>query len=234
MNRYKQANIPSQFFLNIIELSKKMKAQIITCCSVNGIFFMYGLDKTVSVMKKIQDFSNKPLGELPIGFSIESKYLSEIEKTIKETNIEYISIMSLCSEEITNGSNPFYNFSKFIVCADLQVPLLEFSRYITTCLRIESVLAGTVSQYGYIELTNNEEFISILETKADNGVSPLHIGNHLVFISPGMLNVLKDDIVSVSINNTSLGSFAIFNIERKKKKCSVQIVFRVMDITKQP
>lgn len=240
MHRTFECEINSGIFLNLIELCKKAKSQISVCYSgTPGSVTVYGFHETIGLMKTIHDDSKKLDGfQLPIGIAIESSHLNAIEKEIKENNIEWVSIISIGTDE--GGMDPttglYYRsfiFSKAIKCGDLVVPLLDFSKYAGIGARIVQEMSfARVDEYK--ELTNDPEFIAMCNTKADDGVSLLHIGRHILYIAPNMLNIVAGDEVSVTVYTAVRdGNLAVFTINRKKKKCIIKVILRIRDLRKQ-
>jgi hypothetical protein len=240
MQKQYKYEIDSKIFLNLIEVCKKLKSQIVVCYSENRPqISICGFDESLGLLKNIEDYSGKLNGiSLPVGFAMRSTHLNEIEKEIKENNIQNISIICVGSEEgsinpITNSFLPHFIFSKTIICGSVEIPLLELNKLICINLRIQQELSFFSNVLISKELTNDSEFMEMQLTKTDDGLSTLHIGDHLVLVAPNMLNLIKDDEVSIEIRQANIGKFAIFNINKPKKKCNIRTIYRIMDIRKQ-
>jgi hypothetical protein len=228
--------INSSLFLNLIEVCKKVKSQILVC--YNSPINIYGFHETGGLMKTIKDDSKKLDGiHLPIGIAIESKYLTAIEKEIKENNIENVSVLSVGSNDgaidpCTRNFVSHFIFSKNIKCGDLIVPLLDFNRFYSIGYKIMQELCfGIIKEEK--ELTNDPEFLAMNSIKTDEGVSILRIGSQLLYIAPNMLNTVMGDEISVTIYNIDHSNLVVFTIIRKKKKCVLNVILRIMDMRKQ-
>jgi hypothetical protein len=225
--------IQPEVFLNVIEVAKKLKSQIIVFYSDQNKLNIYGLDKTLSIFKTIEDHSNKLNGiTFPADFAIETTQLNEIEKEIKENNSP---ITIHCINSIDENPNLFFLitssfiFSKVIECGKLNIPLLKFNNLFAIICRITKELSFSKS-LSYKELTNDPEFMEMQLLKTEDGLFKLHIDRHLVFVAPNMLNLIKDDEASIEILQANLGFFVAFTINKKKKKCIVKVIYRMRDV----
>jgi hypothetical protein len=239
MIRTYEYEINSNLFLNLIEVCKKVKSQIVVCLgnTPQGVM-IYGFHETIGLMKTIQDDSKKIDDiSIPVGIAIESKYLNAIEKEIKEKNIETVSVLSLGSDEgalypLTMNFVSYFIFSKNIRCGDLMIPLLDFNKFFDIGSRVVREISYSII-IETKELTNDPEFLNMCDTKTENGVSQLHIGSYLLYIAPNMLNIVAGDEVSITIYSANVGNIAVFTINRKKKKCILNVILRIMDMRKQ-
>jgi hypothetical protein len=206
----------------LITVSKKMKSQIV-------VFYKTGIDYPVEMygfyeglLKTISDKKLECLNLPLIGIAIESKYLTELEKEINECKDGVVTIHSIGDVRIFNKSIQYRNVT---------VPLLEFWTYFETIHRVTEEI-GCSPNIGTYILDANEEFLSMLETKSADGLSALHIGEHLIYASPSMLNVNKGDEVAIEIRKANVGKFAVFTINKPKKKCMVTVIYRILDLRK--
>jgi len=229
--------VDAKTILSIIEISKKIKSFSVVCINTPQGIDMYGYNIDFGLMKTISD-NKLTLLSLPMDIAILSSDISSLEKEIVEQNITEVYIGVSASEELTTSPIdgkpiPIFIFGKYIRGGNIEVPLCDYDFFLNITIRINAeVIYSTVLEQK--ELTDDLEFITMRNTKSEDGMSMLHIGDHLVYVTPNMLSILKGDEASIEIRSANVGKLALFTITKKKKKCIVKIIFRIMDIRKQP
>lgn len=218
--------IPISTFLTIVEASKKIKSYYTICeTNPNGLI-MYGIGEGNSYIKYLNDYTGKVGelgGSLPFSFVIESKYLAEIERLIRDNPIPiYMQVREAMG---------FY-FAKKIICGNNSYDLYNFETFCAINYRIMNELSMSIPIFQE-NLMENKDFQNIISMKSGEGAGIIRVGEFMFFITPGVLNMQKDDEAYVEIRTGKTGNLAIVTVIKKKKKCDIRLVMRVLDIRKQ-
>lgn len=232
--------VPVKEFKNLIDIAKKIKSQIIYAyvdTNLPNMVGVCGFDDTLNIFKTIVDESGKMPNMNIVDFAIRMTTLNQINKLIEEAPIDRVTFNCFVSgASIVNPYNGMttreFIFVKEIICGDIIAPTLPLQTINQKVQKINLELQLGVHIFNQ-DLTNDERFISILESKAGDGLSNLIVGDTFLMISPSIVSVQKGDSVYVDIYLTNIGKLARFTVVKPKKKCTIYTTLRAMNIKRQ-
>lgn len=222
-----EMNISKDVLKALLEIAKLLKCAYFYSINNGTKTIYFGLGPDMSILKKIEFLNSEPNIELPINYpiAIMEKDLAAIVKDLDTNNLTCATIIYFIGQNIV--------FPKYIYTGlNKELSRKECISFIDANY-IYSYITKELDYYSkeYIDLSDNEQFNFILQSKAKDGLSYFNIENQTIQVMPSILGANKNDTVSIRLNpiynNTELIEF---KINKKSKHCDILVSYRIIPL----
>jgi len=235
---YTNVNISMQMFKTIVEVGRMMKSTFIVydpenpmqLYGFNGIGYEWngetklGCMKYIDHLEYIDAFLRKPNSKYPVqGFVCYVKDLYTANKLLDETNPnnnEITLIQRIYSENSNEITNIDVRVNGVLVAI---IPTFKFGKF----KEIHNRLITNLNTVDEIDITEDNEMIQLLGTKAADGAQHLLYHDIPMYLTANMLNVNKGDRIIAS--HTDEGNPRVL-IKVIKKKYTINTIFKILSL----
>lgn len=213
----------------LLEIAKLLKCTYFYAINDGIKTSTFGLGPDMAIIKRIELINNHIINLAPYyPLALMEKDLATLVKNMEE------NILDKALVTYAIGYDEY--FPKYICISDN-----ENNTLVENCIsfdngkRIINSILNELNYYNepFISLENNEQFNSILETKAKDGLSYFNISNQTIQVMPSILGANKGDKISVRItpiNTINNSEIVEFKVDKKSKHCSIFISYRIIPL----
>jgi len=235
---YTTVNISVQMFKTIVEVGRMMKSTFIVydpessiqLYGFNGTGYEWNGETKLGCMKYIDNleyidaFLRKPNSIYPVhGFVCYVKDIYAANKLLDESNLnnnEIDLIQYIYSDDANEIRNIYIKKNGELITV---VPAFKLNKF----KNIHNKLISNLNTVDEIDITEDNDMIQLLGTKAADGASHLMYKNIPMYLTANLLNVNKGDRIIASHTNEENPRVLIKVI---KKKYTINTIFKVLSL----